>query len=90
MKSRQLEPKKNYKEKRTTQRHMFKKVVDKIQDQNDTNCVNIFYGADVSLRRWDLERKRKSFETVEDAHKRSAEEVTKKKKNDHTGNFAFL
>ena len=73
---------------------MFKKVVDKIQDQNDSNCVNRLYGADVSLRGWDLERKRKSFETVEDAHKRSAYENTKiasgkKKKKDHTGNFAF-
>ena len=93
-KSKQLEPKKNYKEKRTTQRHMFKKVVDKIEDQNDSNCVNRFYGVDVSLRGWDLERKRKSFETVEDAQKRSAEENTKivsgkKKKKDHTGNFSF-
>ena len=76
-KSKQLEPKKNYTEKRTTDRQMFKKVVDKIQDQNDSNCVNRLYGADISLRGWDLERKRKSFETVEDAQKRSAEENAK-------------
>ena len=91
-KSKQLEPKKNYKEKRTTQRHMFKKVVNRIQD---SNCVNRLYGADVSLRGWDLERKRKSFETVEDAHKRSAEENTKiasgkkKEKRSHR-QFCFL
>ena len=57
---------------------MFKKVVDKIQDQNDSNCVNRLYGADISLRGLkDLERKRKSFETVEDAQKRSSEENAK-------------
>ena len=76
-KSKQLEPKKNYEEKRTTERQMFKKVVDKIQDQNDSNCVNRLYSADISLRGWDLERKRKSFETVEDAQKRLAEENAK-------------
>ena len=76
-KSKQLEPKKNYKEKRTTERQMFKKVVDKIQDQNDSNCVNRLYRADISLSGWDLERKRKSFETVEDAQTRSAEENAK-------------
>ena len=76
-KSKQLEPKKNYKEKRTTERQMFKKVVDKIQDQNDSNCVNRLYGADISLRGWDLEIKRKSFETVEDAQTRTAEENAK-------------
>ena len=84
-KSKQVEPKKNYKEKRTTERQMFKKVVDKIEVQNDSNCVNRLYGADVSLRRWDLERKRKSFETVEDAKIESG----KRKKKDHTGNFSF-
>ena len=71
---------------------MFKKVVD-LQDQNDSNCVNRLYGADISLRGWDLERKRKSFETVEAAQKHSAEdnaklESGKKKKKDHTGNFS--
>ena len=84
----QLEPKKNYKEKRTTERQMFKKVVHKIQDQNDSNCVNRLYGADISLRGWDLERKRKSFETVEDAQKCSAEmqnlKVAQKKRKNIT------
>ena len=74
---------------------MFKKVVDKIQDQNDSNCVNRLYAADISLRGWDLERKRKSFVTVEDAQTRSAEENAKiesgkkKEKRSHR-QFFFL
>ena len=92
-KSKQLEPKKNYKEKRTTERQMFKKVVDQIQDQNDSNCVNRLYGADISLRGWDLERKRNLLKLLKmhrSAHMKKMQnlKVAKKKKKDHTGNFS--
>ena len=92
-KCKQLEPKKSYEEKRTTERKVFKKVVDKIQEDHNSNCVNRLYGGNLSLRAWDRERKRKSFESVLDAQNRSAEENMKieshkKKKKDHIGNFS--
>ena len=62
-------------------------------EKNDKYAVNRLYGGDFSLRGWDAERKRKSFETIDEARKRSekgAQKIAsgKKKVKDHIGNFA--
>ena len=85
-----LIPKISRNEKRNTERKIIKKVVSKINDRNDKFAVNRLYGGGFSLRAWDAERKRKSFETVEEARKRSEENETKlssgeKKPKDHVG-----
>ena len=75
---------------RNNERKIIKKVVSKINDRNDKFAVNRLYGGGFSLRGWDAERKRKSFETVDEAQKRSEENAKKlslgeKKSKDHVG-----
>ena len=89
----QLVPKMSRNDKRNDERKITKKVVNKIKEQNDEYAVNRLYGGDFSLRGWDAERKRKSFETVDEARKRSEESAQKiasgkKKIKDHIGNFS--
>ena len=79
----QLVPKMSRNDKRSNERKITKKVVNKMID--DKYAVNRFYGGDFLLRGWDAERKRKSFETVDEARKRVEESAQKiasgKKKN---------
>ena len=89
----QLVPKMSRNDKRNNERKITKKVVNKIKERNDKYAANRLYGGDFSLNGWDAERKRKGFETVDEARKRSEENAKKivsgkKKTKDHIGKFS--
>ena len=71
----------------------YKEVVDKINSENEATMVDRLYGSSISLSKWDKERKKKYFETVPEAEKRSSAEKVKvktglKKAKDHVGSFS--
>ena len=70
-KTQNLEQKKSYEQKRKEKRDNFREATSTIKVDYDSNVVDRLYGARQSLRGWDADRKRKSFETVPDAKKRS-------------------
>ena len=89
----QLTPKMNRNEKRSFERKIIKNVVHQIESHNDEYSTNRLFGGEFSLREWDAERKRKSFETVSEAQKRSEAEKEniasgKKKRKNHVGNIS--
>ena len=79
-------------EKRNTKSKIIKETISKINEDNVSTSVDRLYGARQSLRGWDTDRKKKSFETVPSAKKRTSEENVKistgvKKPKNHVGNF---
>ena len=57
----------------------YKEVVDKINSENEATMVDRLYGSGISLSKWDKQRKKKYFETVPEAEKRSLAEKVKVK-----------
>ena len=89
----QLEKKKSSEEKRNDKSSVYREAIKAIKVDNDSNAVDRLYGAKQSLRGWDSDRKKKSFETVPNARKRSSKEKIKvecgiKKAKDHVGDFS--
>ena len=57
----------------------YKEVVGNINSENEATMVDRLYGSSISLSKWDKERKKKYFETVPEAEKRSSAEKVKVK-----------
>ena len=68
-----LEKQSNESKRQLKSKH-YKEVVDKINSENEATMVDRLYGSSISLSKWDKERKKKYFETVPEAEKRSSAE----------------
>ena len=80
-------------EKRQLTKKHLRDAVNNINIDNNNTSVDRLYGARLSVRSWDRERKKKSFETVSEAKIRTnlnKENVEKgvKRDKDHVGSFA--
>ena len=84
-----FEKKKSCEEKRSMKRKIIRETVNTI---NVSTAVERLYGTRQSLKGWDANRKKKSFESVPDAKNRTCYEKLKvdnavKKPQNHLGNF---
>ena len=87
-----LEKQSNESKRQLKSKH-YKEVVDKINSENEATMVNRLYGFSISLSKWDKERKKKYFETVPEAEKRSSAETVKVKtglKNKRSCGIIFI
>ena len=71
----------------------YTEAVAKIHTQNNLTSVDRLYGSRSSLRKWDTERKKQSFETVPKAISRSLRDKSKvesglKTQKNHVGSFS--
>ena len=87
-----FEKKKSCAEKRSMKRKIIRETVNTINEDNVSTAVDRLYGARQSLKGWDANRKKKSFESVPDAKNRTCDEKLKvdnavKKPKNHVGNF---
>ena len=92
-KSKNLEPKKSYEEKRKLEREYKKEVIDSIQIHSDEICDIALYGGDSSLRSHNRQRDMEQLENLKEAHDRTEREDEKvrdfkKMKKDHVGDFS--
>ena len=93
MKVNKLEPRPGYHDKRQKDNIIARDIVTKINVDSESTAIDRLYGGRCSLRQWDLDRKKKSFETVPEAKKRSADRDLKvsaglKEVKNHVGNFS--
>ena len=91
--SNNFEKKQSREEKRQLKKLHYREVVDKINSEFELSSVDRLYGSRTSLRKWDVERKKRSFETVPEAISRSVEDKRKvasgqKTPKNHVGNFS--
>ncbi len=92
-KNRNLAKKRTFEEKRKEKGAFGREILKTIKNQKISTQVERLYGGKMSLRAWDNERKRESFETVEQAIDRTSAEKVKvdsgiKKPKDHVGKIS--
>ena len=92
-KNRNLAEKRKYEDKRKERGSFGREILNNIKKQKMSTQVERLCGSKMSLRAWDIERKRESFETVEQAIERTSAEKVKvdsgiKKPKDHVGKIS--
>ena len=92
-KNRNLAEKRTYEDKRKERGSFGREILNNIKKQKMSTQVERLYGSKMSLRAWDIERKRESFETVEQAIERTSADKVKvdsgiKKPKDHVGKIS--